>query len=230
MELNINISKDNLGMGCFKNCEDRNNHNSLYYQQRTRSNEIDPKYHEMIVVECLEIAKRAKFKTDYDDVYQHLFGGNYHLTFLKSANKILGFAVFDCIEINKEQVLHLHGIIMHPSAQRYGNTRTILIDKINEIKPDYITLKTHNPRMYYVASSLALNNGNIYPNFTDKVPNDIIEIARQNPFISNCNDNLIVENAYEDEKIQQDVKDNKIITEFAALGQKDAQVIIVKLK
>lgn len=227
-DLNLVKEKRGCNLTTFRNCEKLSNDKDLIVLENIRSNEVDKNLQHNITMQCLDVAEKANFKTNYEDVYQHLFEGDYYLTFLKMSGEIKGFAVFDCLEIKEDKVLHLHGIITHPHVQKSGNTRKIILDKIKEINPNYLTLKTHNPRMYYVASTVSENNQLTYPNFKEKVPQEIVDIAKQNPFISNCNDNLVVENAYSDEKIQQNVNNDIITKGFNLLGKKDAQVVIVK--
>lgn len=195
------------------------------------SNSINKDQLVSITKDCLEIANSASFPTDFNDVYSHLFGGNYELAFLRYGGNIKGFAVFDILEINKKIVLHLHGMILHPSAQQIGNTKKLILNKVHECQADFLTFKTHNPRMYAVAKSIASCRENVFPNYIEKIPEYIIEASKRNHFINNCNEDLVVKNAYQDEKIQQPVADSIIMQGFEQhVGKFDAQAVVVKLR
>lgn len=126
---------------------------------------------EEIAFKCLEVANEARFPTDYNDVYEHLFGEeNYKICIVfDEYNNICGFSIFAMLhEIN---TLHLRGIVLHPRAQEKGISLKMLQKVIESEKPTFFTAKTHNPRMFETASRLACELNSFYPNVDEvKIP------------------------------------------------------------
>ena len=75
---------------------------------------------EQITKRCLEIANAAKFRTDYKDMYEHLFENEEAELFMliDKNEEIYGFAT--CDKIPSENSTYLHGIIIHPEVQGNG--------------------------------------------------------------------------------------------------------------
>ena len=183
-----------------------------------------------IAEECLEVSKAAKFPTDYEDVFDHLFGNEaYHICILyNSEDRIMGFAIFaNFKEINE---LYLHGIVLHPLAQGKGLSKKMIEAAIKNARPKYLSARTHNPRMFETLSSFAEMKNDFYPNFCeDDIPKEITELAKKNIFTSSADEVLIVRNAYPDEKLTQSFRNENLVVIWKRLGKRDAQVIIVKL-
>ncbi len=187
-----------------------------------------------IAAEALIIANEAQFPTDYQDVYEHLFGDpNFIRLFIinKETNRLKGFLIACELDgLYDTKLLHFHGIILHPSVQGKGMSQLLLKEAISMTLPDIISAKTHNPRAFNLLASLAYLGTEFYPNIYGPTPKEILEIARSNPFISGVNDNLVVENAYPDAKLQQSYRKEQIKTIFDNLGDRDAQAILVGLR
>ena len=198
--------------------------------EHIRSSSIDKVLHKGITEQCVKIANEAQFPTDYQDVYEHLFGGDYELAFLRYGNEIKGFAVFDSLTIDGRKFLHLHGAVFNPKVQQMGYTKKLLLNKIKACNADFFTLKTHNPRMYAVAANIAGSRDKIFPNYIQNVPEYIKVLCKKNHFIGNCDENLVVKGAYPDIKTQQPVADNTVMAGFKEyIKDFDAQAVIVKI-
>lgn len=193
----------------------------------TPANYIDKR---AIAEECLAVSNAAKFPTDYEDVYEHLFGNEaYHICMLyDSEDRIMGFAIFANLkEINE---LYLHGIVLHPQAQGKGLSKMMIEAAIKQVRPMYLSARTHNPRMFEILSSFAVNKMDFYPNFCeDEIPSEIFELVKHNEFTAEADEVLIVRDAYPDEKLTQSFRNENLALIWKRLGKCDAQVIIVKL-
>lgn len=201
-----------------------------YNDLLTDNEELNELMNEYIVVSCLNIANNAQFKTDYFDVKDHIFGNSDYIKMFvieegKKIPNIKAFLIADLINgYNDNTILHCHGIIVDPSIQGLGVGRELINYLIEKYAPDIVTAKTHNPRCF---NTLINANGIIkyYPN-EGMVPNDIYELVKSNPFISCVDENLIYVNAYPDEKIQQDYRNNLIRNIFAKVKTNDAQAVV----
>lgn len=218
------------------------NYQVVTYHEDTRK----PKYNrekerELITRYCIKVARNATFPTDYQDVYDHLFGNpNYIIQFIvpslpnahsqaiyQPEMEILGFLVACQFKGYKETtILHCHGIILDPKIQNKGLAKQMVKQLLQQKNPDILTAKTHNPRAFNLFSD-ALASEVIYPNRTTPTPMDIYHLVKQNPFIANSDDKLIVRNAYPDEKLQQDYRNRSLEELFANVNPRDAQSIVV---
>lgn len=206
-------------------------YNSLLY----KNDEVNELLKEYITKSCLNIANSASFPTDYDDVREHLFGKDDYLRlFIVEESKkvvpdIKGFLICDIFNgYNDMKFLHCHGIILSPEIQGLGLSKQLVNHAIELTSPDVVTAKTHNPRCF---NSLININGTMayYPNEKDYLPNQILQLARSNPFIEEVDDNLIFKDAYPDEKIQQTKRNEKLNLIFDRVSSHDAQAIVVVL-
>lgn len=183
-----------------------------------------------IAEECLAVSTAARFPTDYEDVYEHLFGNErYHLCMLyNSKDRIMGFSIFAYLkEINE---LYLHGIVLHPEAQGKGFSKEMIKAAIEQIHPRFLSARTHNPRMFEVLSSFAVRKTDYYPNIcNDEIPKEIYELVRKNEFTAEADEVLVVRDAYPDEKLTQTFRNENIAAVFKRLNLTDAQVIVVRL-
>ena len=191
------------------------------------------KQQEEIAISALNIANDAGFPTDYQDVYDHLFENPEYIRLfvLEKNSKVLKGFMIAC-ELNglyQTKLLHLHGVILHPSIQGNGISRLLLNNAISMTNPDILTAKTHNPRAFNSLASLACYGNEYYPNILRETPKEILEIARNNPFISGVDDELIVRDAYPDIKIQQTYRKEDLRLIFDRLNGRDAQAILVGL-
>ena len=184
-----------------------------------------------IALECLEIANEAKFPTDYNDIFSHLFGNEDYLICMAfdKNNQLGGFSVFAKLE--KIDTLYVHGIILHPRAQGKGLSLKMIETAIQNSNVTFISARTHNPRAFEALSKFACSPNSYYPNVDNiLIPKRIIELVKNNPFTCGTDELLIVRNAYPDEKISQSVRNKKIYNIFKYLNTRDAQVIVVKVK
>ena len=182
-----------------------------------------------IANECLVIANDAKFPTDFQDVYDHLFeDDSYIILFAKNLmNKIKGF-VIACEEkgYNNCKILHVHGIVLSPDIQGMGISKQIINYAINKYNPDVVTAKTHNPRCFNAFANIDGGGHLFYPN-EEPIPDVVKNIVKSDYFINDSDENLIYRDAYPDEKIQQSKNNPLVDTIFSKVGKYDAQSIIV---
>lgn len=180
---------------------------------------------------CLEIANKAKFPTDYEDMYEHLFGNEEAELFMimDENNKIYGFAT--CDNIIESSTTYIQGIIIHPDIQGMGFSLKLLHEIIKKDGNEFLTLRSHNPRIYEIMSRMAYKDNLIFPQIvSNKIPNQIWKVVASHPAMRDADKNLIVRNAYPDEKLMQKVKNEEIKTLFRKLNMTDAQVIVVCTK
>lgn len=183
---------------------------------------------------CLEIANKASFPTDYQDMYEHLFGNvNAELFMLMNDEdgEIYGFVT--CDNIVESSNTYIHGIIIHPDIQGMGFSLRLLDEIIKKDGNKYLTARTHNPRIYAMMSSAAYNGNKslVFPNITyHDVPKEIWDILHSHPDMVDADKYMIVRNAYPDEKVVQKVKDAHIYNIFRRLNPTDAQAIVVCTK
>ena len=202
----------------------------INYNELNKNKNLD----EYLINQCLNIANDAKFPTDYDDVKEHLFGNDQLIKLfiveeMDENINIKGFLVADYFTgYNDNNILHCHGIIIHPDIQGLGLSRELVNRLIREYNPDIITAKTHNPRCFNALINIPLVIA-YYPNNSDIIPDDIYKVVKTDPYISNTNKNLIYVDAYPDEKIQQAYRSEEIKTIFNRLNPRDAQAIVVVL-
>lgn len=182
---------------------------------------------ELVTRRCLEIAERANFPTDYEDMYSHLFENENAELFMviNDSNEIFGFATFD---YDKEtNTAYLHGIIIHPDIQGMGFSVKLIQEAINKFKNNFLMARTHNPRVYEMMSRVSYD-GIVFPNINvEEIPLDVWNVVLSNEATKNADENLIVREAYPDEKVIQDVRNKEIQKFFSRLNPRDAQVIVV---
>ena len=180
---------------------------------------------------CLEIANEAKFSTDYKDMYEHLFGNeNAELFMVTDENdEIYGFAT--CDNISESSNTYLHGVIIHPDIQGMGFSSKLLREIVKKDGNEFLTARTHNPRIYEMMSKVAYNENLVFPNVTSRnVPKEIWSVMRSHPAMREADKDMVVRNAYPDEKVMQKVGNKGIYNIFKKLNPTDAQVIVVCTK
>lgn len=190
----------------------------------------DWKNKENITKECFRVAKNANFPMDLMDVSEHLFANKTckRIYVMSNENKIMGFAVYDVL--NNLDTVHIHGIIIDKFAQGYGLSKIIIEEILKKEKCLYLTAKTHNPRVYELLSKFAKTKLDIYPNTINNfIPQEIYYLVKKNKYLFNVDLMLIVRNAYNDEKVIQKCRDEKIKEIFSELNIRDAQAIIVRI-
>lgn len=194
------------------------------------ANEADTLEKEKIALECLDIANRAKFPTDFKDVYDHLFeDDSYIRLFVKDEdNQIKGF-VIGCLEngFDNYLVLHIHGIIMDPSVQGKGLSKKSLEYLVSKYSPDVLTAKTHNPRFFNSAMNIFDSSCHFYPNPDEETPEVVYDIVKSDKFIDCVDSDLVYRDAYPDEKIMQSNNNPLVQRVFENLKPFDAQAIVV---
>ncbi len=199
----------------------------INYNSLNKNEDLD----EYLIQECLTIANDAQFPTDYLDVKEHLFGNpNLIKLFIADTEekKIKGFLAADFFTgYNDIKILHCHGIIVNPDIQSKGFAKLLVNTLVNELKPDVVTAKTHNPRCFNMFTNID-NVIEHYPN-NHEIPECIYEVVKTDPYICDVNKDLIYVDAYPDEKIQQDFRDKDLVKIFSKVHPKDAQAIVVVL-
>lgn len=182
-----------------------------------------------IANECLKIANDAKFPTDFQDVYDHLFeDDSYIILFVKNNEDIVKGFVIACQEKGYHDcnILHIHGIVLGPEIQGMGISKKLIDYAIEKYQPDVVTAKTHNPRCFNTFASLGGGRYSFYPN-DKEIPEVVREIVKSDNFISCSDENLIYRDAYPDEKIQQSKKNPVVDLVFEKVGKYDAQSVVV---
>lgn len=180
-----------------------------------------------ITKQCVEIADKAGFSTDYADVYDHLFGSEDLELFVivDEFRRIYGYTTF--FNLYESNNTYVSGMMLHPQIQGMGFSEILLKKIVEKHDNCYLTCRTQNPRVYELMYKVAYN-GIIFPNiFSDEIPKEVKNILPSHPALKEADDNLIVKEAYPDKKIEQMVKKSEIYSIFSKLGSKDAQVIIV---
>ena len=186
-----------------------------------------------VTEQCLEIANKANFPTDYKDMYEHLFGNeNAELYMvLNESGKIYGFAT--CDNIPESSNTYIHGIIIHPEIQGIGFGLMLIDEILKKNGNQFLTARTHNPRVYAMMSSVAYNGdaNMVFPNINScNIPEEIWSVVASHPDMENADEDMIVRNAYPDEKVSQKVRDENIYNIFKKLSANDAQVVVVCTK
>lgn len=208
--------------------KDMSKYRLINYSELNKSEELD----EYLINECLNVANNANFPTDYLDVKEHLFGNpNLIKLFIvdMEERKIKGFLAADnFIGYNDNNILHCHGIIVDPEIQSLGYSKVLVNELVKQYNPDIVTAKTHNPRCFNAFTNID-NVISYYPNSNEEIPEVIYEVVKTDPYICDVNSNLIYEEAYPDEKISQDYRDESLKKIFDKLNPNDAQAIVVVL-
>lgn len=179
-----------------------------------------------IIHDFLNIAKSAKFSTDYDDMYNHIFGSNkLQLCVIVDEKKIIrGFATYE--HYTKENLVYIQGIIIEKSFQGKGGSKNLIHEIIKKTQCDYVMCRTHNPRIYELFENIS---SKIHPDlFEWQITSKVKELTSLTKDTINANEKLIVIDAYPDEKIQQKIKNKKIYEYFSQIGKRNAQVIIIE--
>lgn len=213
-----------------------------YSIKNYKSLDIPMKRKEVLVKKCYDISRAADFNVSYEDVRNHLFGGDYEISLLRKDNLIQGFAVFDKFSLENKEFLFLHGIVLNPDTQGKGLAKKMLRENVSNGNYDFMALRTHNPSMYKGAISVIDDYKKVYPNFIDNVPNEIIGISKKIKYFKNldgepCDDKLTIRGAYPQDMIQKFLKLNSkknilINQSFSEekLGRFDAKAIIINLR
>ena len=183
-----------------------------------------------VTKQCLKIANSADFPTDYQDMYEHLFGNeNAELYMVMNENgKIYGFAT--CDNIAEKSNTYIHGIIIHKEIQGLGFGLRLICEIMKRDGNQFLTARTHNPRVYAMMSSVAYNSDEnmVFPNINScDIPKDIWSVVGSHPDMVDADKDMIVRNAYPDEKVSQKVRDENIYNIFIKLKPTDAQVVVV---
>ena len=199
------------------------------------NSEINELLKEYLIKSCLLVANKSNFSTDYYDVKDHIFEKDEYMKLFITENtkevvpNIYGFAIFDSFKgYNDMLFLHCHGIVLGPEIQELGLSKKIINYAVKKVNPDILTVKTHNPRCF----NSFINIDNVisyYPNELGIIPNEILELAKTDPFICQSNNDLIYKDAYPDEKIQQTKRNNGIDVIFNKLSPHDAQSAVIVL-
>ena len=195
------------------------------YNDLKQSNKLD----EYLVNSCLRVCNNSSFLTDYNDVYDHLFGNkNYFKLFLIDNNlEIKGFLVSDLFNgYNNNLILHCHGLIVDKDYQDKGYGKRLVETMIKKYNPDVITMKTHNPRCFELFTSFPYTL-TYYPNLSYEIPKDILSLVKKHPFLNNVNSNLVYEGAYPDIKVWKNAFNKDINKIFMNIDDYDAQAIVV---
>lgn len=173
---------------------------------------------------CYNIAKKANFPTDLDDVYDHLYYEDPVVFYAVLNNKIVGFSCFEYYPEN--DILYVRGVIVDPVVQGKKLSQTLISNGVEYFSPHLLTLRTHNPRMY---DSVISFSDEFYPNGEYNPSQEILKAISQIDALSKIDSDLIFRNAYPDEKISQVSKRLLTNSIFSRLHPRDAQVVVVKL-
>jgi GNAT superfamily N-acetyltransferase len=177
---------------------------------------------------CLEIANSARFPTDYDDVYSHLFESDANtIVFALANDTLVAFAIFDCD--GERSALYLHGIIVHNDYQGLGLSKRMIQTAIEHYGPSFLVARTHNPRMFETIAAFACNEQSFFPNLKGHVPDDIRKVVGQRDQTVGADEELIIKNLYPDEKVSQSTR-NRYDTLFQKLGKHDAYVVVARIR
>lgn len=182
---------------------------------------------------CLEIENKANFPTDYQDMYEHLFENEDAELFvvMNENEEIYGFAT--CDNVAEKSNTYLHGIIIHPDIQGMGFSSRLIREMVKKDGNDFLTARTHNPRVYEMMSTVAYNADPnlVFPNVSkNEIPEEVWKIIHSYSAMKNADADLVVRNAYPDEKVSQKVKNREIYSIFEKLNPNDAQVVVVCTK
>lgn len=191
--------------------------------------------------QCVEIANSAKFNTDFNDVYEHLFfGDNLMLVFaFDDDNKMQGFS---SLFITKEQDgtphIHLNGVIVSPKCQGKGIAKLMVSravgyvyglfnKKFNDDFKVSLSARTQNPAIYRLMQKVS---SNVSPSVKGKVNKKHFAIVKMmdsqlKPFLGLYNDDFIVKNAYPSSKVQADINNQSVKVLFNKLNAYDAFII-----
>ena len=169
-------------------------------------------------LQCVEVADSTLFPTNYDDVYAHLFENDdlLKLFVVGDSDKIKGFSVFDTVR-NNYNIMYLSGLVLGREIQGKGISKLLIREGLKLLKPEIITLRTRNPRMYQALVGSTLSYGS-YPD--DTVPNEIYNLALTIPYFNGIQSNLVIKDCYNEELIQQDVSVRNPV--FKLLDSRDA--------
>lgn len=204
------------------------NYEIINYNNLKKSEAMD----NYLINECLKVANSAQFPTDYEDVKEHLFGNDNLIKLFIIDSEMLsirGFLAADYFNgFNDNNILHCHGIIVHPSIQSQGYSKMLVNELIKEYQPDIVTAKTHNPRCFNMFTEID-DIITYFPNGIDEIPSDIYHVVATDPYINVVNNDLIYKDAYPDEKIQQEYRNTNIKKIFDKVNTRDAQAIVVVL-
>lgn len=201
----------------------------------------DIKNKEKLAMQCVEIANKAKFNTDFDDVYNHLFfGDNLMLVFVFDDNKkMVAFSsIFLTEEPDKTPHIHLNGIIVSPECQKSGIAQLMLSRAVGYIyglnnknsNDDFkisLSARTQNPAIYRL---LQKSSENVSPSTNGDVNKKHYAIVKKmdgklKPFLGDYDKTFKVKNAYSSSKVHADIKDEKIKILFSRLDNLDAYII-----
>lgn len=201
----------------------------------------DIKNKEALAHQCVEIANKAKFNTDFQDVYDHLFfGDDLMLVFAFDENeKMIGFSsIYLTKEEDNTPHIHLNGIIVDPENQKSGVARMMLsraagfIYGINDVQESVdfkisLSARTQNPAIYKLMSKLSENISPSSTGVVNKQHHAILKKMDKNlkPFLGNYDESFIVKNAYLSPKVQANIKDEQIKLLFSKLNKYDAFII-----
>lgn len=206
---------------------DMKNYEVINYQNLKKSESMD-KY---LIKECLNVANAAHFPTDYDDVKEHLFGSDNLIKLFIIDREMLTIKGFLAADYFKgycdNNILHCHGIIVHPDIQSMGYSKMLVNALVKEYQPDIVTAKTHNPRCFNMFTEI--NDVKAYFPNNFEIPEDIYNLVKTDPYIKVVDHDLVFRDAYPDEKIQQEYRNQELKEIFSKVGFFDAQAIVVVL-
>lgn len=210
-----------------------------YKELELRSNYKGLDFKKYIAEKCVEIANTTNFPTDYDDVFDHIFGNEELIkVFLTDEEIIKGFIVSDYFDnklddLRTLKALYIHGIIIDKDTQKHGLFRNLVNYTINSVNyTDYIALRTHNPRCANAFTNCMLEHGLITSPTLRKVDSEIIKIANNDKYIYNANANLVAKGVYDRELLSQRTSNEYINEMFKRnnVEENDAQCLIALKK
>lgn len=201
----------------------------------------DIKNKEELALQCVDIANKAKFNTDFQDVYDHLFFGD-NLMLVFAYDDLDNMAGFSSLFLTREESgiphIHLNGVIVNPEHQKHGIARLMLsravgyVCGMNENSEERnidisLSARTQNPAIYRL---MYKTSNDISPTLKGDVNPKHYEILKKMddklyPFLGDYNEKFIVKDAYSSTKVHADVRDEAVKVLFSELGELDAYVI-----
>ncbi len=135
-----------------------------------------------------------------EDVEHHVLDVD-ELYLVKENDHLIGFASYDNLIYDKQDILYLSGMVIDPEHQGKGIFGRVNSKIIKQESPDLFAMRTQNPAIYSATAKLS---SEIYPNnvtASSSVPSDIQSIgnyiAKEFLSMDNFNqNNLVSRNTY----------------------------------
>lgn len=193
---------------------------------------------EQMANKCVDVANKAKFSTDYNDVYNHLFfGEDLLIVYAYENEKLIGFASLIYLKENKHY--HINGVIVDPDYQgmgiankmvsrAVGFTQGVIYGGLNTQEPLNLSARTQNPAIYALIHKICEKT---IPDQFGKINREVRAMLKSNqvlkPFLGQFNNKMITVKAYPSAKVKVKVK-NENINKLFEIGKLDARIVYGK--